>query len=879
MGVRLPKAGRSSTSASPHDGTRSACAGALTLAVATWFGACGDALPTSAPLAANRAPVAEGTIPPREIVAGESATMSLDEFFSDPDGTALAYTPTTSNRQVVTVAATGSELTLVAARTGVADVTVTAVDPGGLTATQSFAVTVPNRAPEVTAVPALDLASGASETVLLTRYVRDPDGEALAYTATSSDETVASVHVAGVGLTVTAVARGKSEVTVTGTDHGGLSVSQSFSVTVDGVEIGTVEPAVLLEGEEATIHGRGFATSIANNLVLVDGVPAPVTAASATQLTIRVPRGDCLPPRKAELDVTVLGLSDARPVSVTPTDRERIDLDPGWYRYTYAGNGCLLLPGDSTGGEWLIGVVSTADEPSSLSPVTVSGIPGDLDVFTSLGVSAAASRQEGAQRAAREGVAFAGPIPDGFAPGTAGAGADRGTGSDPHQPASRRDWEVHNHFMEREDELLRSLGPGTPIASPTAADGRQYSTGDTVTLFGGCFGDCSERDTVRAVVRLRGANGIWLEDLANPPGGLTASELTTLDAFYTSHTKPVHDAYFGGLSDVDGNERFLVLMTKDVNATRIGGFVWVGDLYASTAWTSNEAEIFYGVVPDSSGVHGRAWTRQEVLDYYPSLLTHEVTHIVQRGAYVFNGAGYKTTWEAEGGATLAEQLVAYRLFGHESTSDRGWDAYNSGKAWYAEWVGGLARFFGWDPGYSRGRRVSGAPEQCSWVGRRSQGNDGPCRSTRAQYDVPSMLLRYVMDRYGGDYTGGEQALMHRLTQSPHVGYASLEEVAETRVEHLLAAFYMSLWMDLHGANWLWSWDLADIWRRFSEENWLRPYASTASAHEHNWSVRAGSGALLRWSPKGALAPTSFKVSSPGGGRTPRHISVWALRIR
>ncbi|WP_419858683.1 IPT/TIG domain-containing protein [Candidatus Palauibacter irciniicola] len=323
-------------------------------------------------------------------------------------------------------------------------------------------------------------------------------------------------------------------MTVTGTDHGGLSVSQSFSVTVDGVEIGTVEPAVLLEGEEATIHGRGFATSIANNLILVDGIPAPVTAATATQLTIRVPRSDCLPPRKAELDVTVLGLSDALQVSVTPTDRERMDLDPGWYRWTYAGNGCLLLPGDSTGGEWLIGVVSTARDPSVLSPITVSGIPGDLDVFANLGTAAAASRTESVDRAAREGVAFAGPIPDGFAPGTAGAGADRGAGSDPHQPPSRRDWEAHNEFMERSEELLRTLGPVTPVASPAAADGRSYSTGDTVTLFGGCLGNCSERDTVRAVVRLSGANSIWLEDLANPPGGLTASELTTLDEFYVA---------------------------------------------------------------------------------------------------------------------------------------------------------------------------------------------------------------------------------------------------------------------------------------------------------------------------------------------------------
>ena len=877
----MSETGRSQASASQHHGVPCAHSVALTLAAATWLAACGDVLPTSTSAPpTNRAPVAEGTIPPRELLAGESATFPLDEFFHDPDGNTLTYTSSTSNAQAVTAATRGSELTLVAVTTGRADITVTAADPGGLAATQSFAVTVPNRAPVITAVPALDLVSGASETVILTRYLRDPDGEALAYSATSSDEAVASVQIVGVGLTVTAVARGETTVRVTGTDSSGLSVSQNFSVTVDGVAIGTVEPAVLFEGWEATIRGRGFSTSIANNLVLLDDIPAPVTAASATELTIRVPRGDCLPPRKAKLGVTVLGLSDTLQVSVTPAGSEDFDLDPGWYRYTRAGNGCLLLPGDAAGGEWLIGVLSTADEPSSLSSVTVSGIPGDLDVFTNLGMSAVASARGGAQRSAREGVAFAGPIPEGFAPGTTEVAADRGTGSDPEPPAPRRDWAAYNEFMARNDELLRSLGPGIPIASPIAADGQSYSTGDTVTLFGGCFGDCLQRDTVRAVVRLRGANAIWLEDLANPPGGLTVSELTTLDAFYASHAKPVHDAYFGGLPDVDGNERFLVLMTKDVNVSGYGGFVWSGDFrVSSTGWTSNEAEIFYGVVPDSSGVHGRAWTRQEILDYYPSLLTHEVTHIIQRGASILSGAGYKTTWEAEGGATLSEQLVAYRLFGHESTPNRGWAAYDSGRAWYSEWVSGMAHFFGWDPHYYYGRRVPGAPHQCSWVGRPSQGNDGPCRNRRAAYDVPSMLLRYMMDRYGGDYTGGEQALMRRLTQSPYVGYASLEEVAERPIEALLADFYMSLWMDLHGVDWLQSWDLADIWRRFGEEAWLRPYASTASAHQHDWTIRAGSGALLRWSPGGALAPTSLKVTPPGGGRTPAHISLWVLRIR
>ena len=38
------------------------------------------------------------------------------------------------------------------------------------------------------------------------------------------------------------------------------------------------------------------------------------------------------------------------------------------------------------------------------------------------------------------------------------------------------------------------------------------------------------------------------------------------------------------------------------------------------------------------------------------------------------------------------------------------------------------------------------------MGRPENGNDGPCKNAfRAVYDVPSLLFRYAMDRFGGGY--------------------------------------------------------------------------------------------------------------------------------
>ena len=326
----------------------------------------------------------------------------------------------------------------------------------------------------------------------------------------------------------------------------------------------------------------------------------------------------------------------------------------------------------------------------------------------------------------------------------------------------------------------------------------------------------------------------------------------------------------------------LILMTREVNLANLAGWVSWADLYpVSQCATSNEAEITYLDVPDPEGRVGEARTKQRLLNYYPLLLAHEITHLVQANAEVLGSAYFKTSWEHEGGATLAEQLVAYRLFEHGSNRDLGYDDYRAGSYWYWNaWVADMAAFFGWDwSGDGRGR-IAGGPEECTWIGRASEGNDGPCLGS-PEYGVSSMVFRYAMDRWGRDYPGGEEALMTRLTQSPHRGFASLEDVSEWRIEAIMADFYSMLWADgrIYNAYGMTSWNLYDIFSRFDTSRHLIPWTSSHAAFEGSWNVRAGSTFYLHWTPVGGVAPTSLKVTSVGGGRVPEHISVWALRIR
>ena len=94
----------------------------------------------------NDAPVAVGTIPDRELEeGGAAAVLDLTPYFEDVDGDSLTYTATSSDPDVATATVAGSMLTVTPVSYGPASIDVTARDPDGLSATQSFAVSADDR--------------------------------------------------------------------------------------------------------------------------------------------------------------------------------------------------------------------------------------------------------------------------------------------------------------------------------------------------------------------------------------------------------------------------------------------------------------------------------------------------------------------------------------------------------------------------------------------------------------------------------------------------------------------------------------------------------------------------------------------------------------
>ena len=188
--------------------------------------------PPPPPPPANRAPAPAAAIPDQMVVEGQTVTVDISASFTDPDGDALSHAAATSNAGVATAALSGTELAVTGVGRGAAAVTVTATDPGGLSATQSFAVEVAAPAPAtVTVAPDTATLTAVGDTIRLSADVRDQIGRPITDAAvawSSGDTAVATVDPGGL---VTAVANGSAIVTVLASGISG-EVSDSASITV-----------------------------------------------------------------------------------------------------------------------------------------------------------------------------------------------------------------------------------------------------------------------------------------------------------------------------------------------------------------------------------------------------------------------------------------------------------------------------------------------------------------------------------------------------------------------------------------------------------------------------------------------------------------------
>lgn len=157
------------------------------------------------------------------------------QTFSDPDGDELTYSFSTSP-QTNDFTLNGTVLSGTPEQTEAITITVTASDPSGLTASDSYLLTI-NGAPQtVKSIP--DQSINLGENVSLdisqnrTTFI-DPDGDELTYTFSTSPQT-SDFTLNGSVLSGTPALAQTVTFTVTATDPNGLSANDSFLLNING---------------------------------------------------------------------------------------------------------------------------------------------------------------------------------------------------------------------------------------------------------------------------------------------------------------------------------------------------------------------------------------------------------------------------------------------------------------------------------------------------------------------------------------------------------------------------------------------------------------------------------------------------------------------
>jgi hypothetical protein len=408
---------------------------------------------------------------------------------------------------------------------------------------------------------------------------------------------------------------------------------------------------------------------------------------------------------------------------------------------------------------------------------------------------------------------------------------------------------------------------------------------------------CSNYNEILTKVRVVGSAGIWVTDTLNPTAdSLTLAEIQASSNTFDTNIYATDVAYFGAPSDLDANSRVFVVLTVQVNKIPLGvaGFVFGGDLFnrASCA-SSNLGEIFYSHVPDPTNVVGTgARTKASVLGQMPSLIAHEFTHNIQFSRRLVLASGNSlSSWEAEGQAVLAEEVVGHSVLGKMPGQDYGaavafqpglgdrWYGFTGGGAFYV-----LALYYGWLGGSTK---AVSAPELCTLFGNTSLVT--PCDAF-AFYGASWAFQRYVSDRFGPGYTGGEAALNRDLIGKnvTLIGVANIQGLGlGVGFDSLFSQWAGMLYVDgrVGGAAaplTMTSWDMFNVFSSLSSDALrLVPLSRTFAAFADSRSVRGGSNAYTVLSAAAARPALGLRVRDAGDAAlaTGMKPQLWIVRLQ
>jgi hypothetical protein len=427
----------------------------------------------------------------------------------------------------------------------------------------------------------------------------------------------------------------------------GATVGFSATATAVGpMVLQDISPALLSPGSTATLTGSGFAATPGANSVTIDGVPATVTAASPTQLHVVLPARAsfrCEPTRSVVVSVTANGASAGRSHPLQVATQRSLSVGESLLLLEAADVRCNELSQSS--GRYVLSVFNTSTTLSATSAFQLRG--AGAAAFSASALRSAAGRPSPSLSKA--------PAP-GDVPGHG----------------------AHARLLEQNRELLRRLAPtftrspALPRFSRSAA--APLAVGDTLRVrIADINADrpCQSFTEVTARVVYAGTRAVVLEDRAAPLAGQMDADYQTVGREFDSRMMGILEANFGNPLAVDAatdnNGKILMVFSKVVNDFKnVAGFAFAGDLFPRTRCNaSNQAEIFYAVVPTSTEAGNGSGTRGGWNRSMPSTIIHEVKHVTSYAERLArNTSTFEESWLEESTARVSEELWARATFGY-----------------------------------------------------------------------------------------------------------------------------------------------------------------------------------------------------------------------
>lgn len=500
--------------------------------------------------------------------------------------------------------------------------------------------------------------------------------------------------------------------------------------------VAAVEPARVAVGDVVTITGEHFSENPAEVAVLFDGMRGTVIRAEPTRIEAVVPA--CVPTRTVDVTVRTgpVESTTSATLDVTGDGAPPIDLAPGEALSLSdpAAMECVRLPSEA-GAMFLIVQQNAAGRAEQHLPYQVLAL-----------------------RAAGGGAASIAWNP-------------RGDVAYRFLQAAYDDarilWETELRLNER--ALL--LGAPRRSMTPKAASVPRVGERKTFQV----YNKEKKFTTVTAEVVHVGEHVVIYQDVNAPSGGLTAQDFAYFGAVFDDPIYTTATAAFGQPSDIDGNGRVIILFTPVVNELTpassgsggvVAGFFYGIDLYPRQTYAnSNEAEIFYTLVPDPTGRHGNARSREFVLRALPPVLAHELQHMIHFEERRKVGGSQDVLWLSEGLAHMAEELVAAELEGRGDHD-----------------LALLFRRENHERAFRYLQAVDSIPDSVALI---EEENPGTLEGRGAQW----LFIQYLTGHYGGE------AILRALTRSRLNGVANVEAATGTTWPELFARWSVALWAD------------------------------------------------------------------------------------